>query len=169
MTHRLISQKKKKKGRHWFEIFEHNLLKYLSLKTVQHFAILKLKNGKIKLIRDVNDYTLHGRKVSQILSKEVIFSNVKVRVLVAQPCLVLCDPVDCRLPGSSGHLQARIWQFSRHEYCNGLPFPSPGDLLNPGIKLGLLHCRQILYHLSHRRSPFINIKVNKNNNPQGEC
>ena len=118
------------------EIFEHNLLKYLSLKTVQHFAILKLKNGKIKLIRDVNDYTLQGRKVSQILSKEVIFSNVKVKVLVAQPCLVLCDPVDCRLPGSSGQLQARIWQFSRHEYCSGLPFPSPGDLLNPAIKLG---------------------------------
>ena len=22
----------------------------------------------------------------------------------------------------------------RQEYCSGLPFPSPGDLLNPGIK-----------------------------------
>ena len=33
---------------------------------------------------------------------------------------------------------------------------------------GLLHCRQILYHLSHQRSLFMNIKVNKNNNPQGE-
>ena len=26
--------------------------------------------------------------------------------------------------------------FSRQEYRNGLPFPSPGDLLDPGIKLG---------------------------------
>ena len=26
--------------------------------------------------------------------------------------------------------------FSRQEYCNGLPFPSPGDLPNPGIKPG---------------------------------
>jgi len=26
--------------------------------------------------------------------------------------------------------------FSRHEYWSGLPFPSPGDLLNPGIKPG---------------------------------
>ena len=25
--------------------------------------------------------------------------------------------------------------FSRQEYCSGLPFPSPGDLPNPGIKL----------------------------------
>ena len=25
-------------------------------------------------------------------------------------------------------------KFSRQEYWNGLPFPSPGDLPNPGIK-----------------------------------
>ena len=25
-------------------------------------------------------------------------------------------------------------EFSRQEYWSGLPFPSPGDLLNPGIK-----------------------------------
>ncbi|MFX8789993.1 hypothetical protein ABTM65_19400 [Acinetobacter baumannii] len=24
--------------------------------------------------------------------------------------------------------------FPRHEYWSGLPFPSPGDLPNPGIK-----------------------------------
>ena len=47
---------------------------------------------------------------------------------VAQSCPTLCDPVDCSPPGSSIHgiLQARI--------LSGLPFPSPGDLLNPGIK-----------------------------------
>ena len=27
-------------------------------------------------------------------------------------------------------------EFSRKEYWNGLPFPSPGDLLNPGIDPG---------------------------------
>ena len=26
--------------------------------------------------------------------------------------------------------------FSRREYWSGLPFPSPGDLPNPGIELG---------------------------------
>ena len=26
--------------------------------------------------------------------------------------------------------------FSRQEYWNGLPFPSPGDLPNPGIEPG---------------------------------
>ena len=31
--------------------------------------------------------------------------------------------------------------FSRQEYWSGLPFPSPGDLPNPGIEPGLPHCR----------------------------
>ena len=29
-------------------------------------------------------------------------------------------------------------EFSRHEYWSGLPFPSPGDLPDPGITLGSL-------------------------------
>ena len=35
--------------------------------------------------------------------------------------------VACQAPPSMG--------FSRQEYWSGLPFPSPGDLLNPGIEL----------------------------------
>ena len=49
--------------------------------------------------------------------------------LVSKLCPTLCDPMDCRPPGSSVHgiSQARInW--------SGLPFPSPGHLPNPGIK-----------------------------------
>ena len=37
----------------------------------------------------------------------------------------------------------------------GVPFPFPGDLPNQGWNPGLLHCRQILYQLSHKRSPRI--------------
>ena len=41
-------------------------------------------------------------------------------------------------------------EFSRQEYWNGLPFPPPGDLPNPGIELAsLASCftdRQILHH-----------------------
>ena len=51
--------------------------------------------------------------------------------------------MDCSPPGSSIHgiLQARILEwvaisFSRQEYWSGLPFPSPGDLPDPGIKPG---------------------------------
>ena len=48
-------------------------------------------------------------------------------------------------------------EFSRPEYWSGQPFPSPGDLLNPGSNPGLLHCRQILYELSHQGSPSLTI------------
>ena len=43
--------------------------------------------------------------------------------------------------------------FSRQEHWSGLPFPSLGDLPNPRIDPGLLHCRQIPYHLSYQGSP----------------
>ena len=46
-------------------------------------------------------------------------------------------------------------EFSRSEYWSGLLFPSPGDLPNTGIKLSSLHCRWILYQLSHKGSPRI--------------
>ena len=44
-------------------------------------------------------------------------------------------------------------EFSRQEDWSRLPFPSPGDLPDPGIELSLLHCRRILYCLSHQGSP----------------
>ena len=48
--------------------------------------------------------------------------------------------MDCLLyPGDS----------PRQEYWSRLPFPSPGDLPNPGIKPRSPHCRQTLYCLSH--------------------
>ena len=42
--------------------------------------------------------------------------------------------------------------FSRQEYWNGLPCPPAGDLPDPGLNLGLPHCRQTLYCLSHQGS-----------------
>ena len=39
------------------------------------------------------------------------------------------------------------------EYWSGSPIPSPGDLPNPGLNRGLLHCRWILYQLSYQGSP----------------
>ena len=48
-------------------------------------------------------------------------------------------------------------ELSRPEYWSGYPFPSPGDLPNPGIKPGLLHCRRILYRLSHKGSPLVEV------------
>ena len=66
-------------------------------------------------------------------------------MLVARSYLTLCNPMDCSPPGSSVHeiLQARILEWAA--------VSSPGNLLNPG----LLHCRQILYHLRHQGNPKI--------------
>ena len=50
---------------------------------------------------------------------------------VTQLCSILCDPMESvayQAPLSMG--------FSRQEYWSGLPFPSPGDLPNPGIEPG---------------------------------
>ena len=48
---------------------------------------------------------------------------------VTQPCLTLCDPMDCSLPGSSVHgiFQAIVLEW--------IAIPSPVDLPDPGIKL----------------------------------
>ena len=50
-------------------------------------------------------------------------------VRITQSCLTLNDPMDCNLSGSSVH-----GIFSRREYWSGQPFPSPGDLPDPGIE-----------------------------------
>ena len=49
--------------------------------------------------------------------------------------------------------------FSRQQYWSGLPFPSPGDLPDPGSNSGLPHCGQTLYPLSHQGSPKMSRKI----------
>ena len=69
------------------------------------------------------------------------FSQVNPE-LFGIPWAVACQiPLSMRLP--------------KQEYWSGLSFPSPGDLSTQGLNLGLLHCRQILYHMSHQGSPII--------------
>ena len=55
----------------------------------------------------------------------------------------LCNTIDCSLPGSSVHgiYQARIL---------GLPFLLQEIFPTKGLNLGLLHCGQTLYRLSHQ-------------------
>ena len=54
-----------------------------------------------------------------------------VMCLLAQSCLTLCNPMDCTACQASLSME-----FSRQEYWSGLPFPSPGDLSDPGIEPG---------------------------------
>ena len=50
------------------------------------------------------------------------------RVLLVQLCPTLCCPMDLN------HQPPMPMEFSRQEYRSGLPFPTLGDLPNPGIK-----------------------------------
>ena len=71
----------------------------------------------------------------KLLYNVVLISTVQKQ---SQPC----ENVSCSfMPGSlcSFGLHARLLcplGFSRQEYWSGLPCPSPGDLLDPGIEPG---------------------------------
>ena len=47
--------------------------------------------------------------------------------MYAQSCPIYCDPMDCN------PLNFCV-EFSRQKYWGGLPFPTLGDLPNPGIE-----------------------------------
>ena len=55
---------------------------------------------------------------------------VHVLCLISQSCPTLCNPIDCSLACQA----PRSMGFSRQKYWSGLPFPSPGDFSDPGIK-----------------------------------
>ena len=73
--------------------------------------------------------------------------------LVAQSCLTLCHPTDCSPLGSSVHgiLPGKNAGVCCHFLLQGI-FPTKG------LNLGLLHCSQILYRLSHQGSPLLLIE-----------
>ena len=59
-------------------------------------------------------------------------------VKVAQSCITLCDSM----------------KFSRPEYWSGSLSLLQGIFPTQGLNPGLLHCRRILYQLSHKGSPW---------------
>ena len=54
------------------------------------------------------------------------FMKVKVKLL---SCVQLFGT-----PGTMAYQAPLSMGFSRQEYWSGLPFPSPGDLLDPGLE-----------------------------------
>ena len=71
---------------------------------------------------------------------------MKVKVLVAQSCPTLYDPMDCTPPNSSVSeiVQRRILEWVAIPFSKGASWPKDGTFS------GLPHCRQILYCLSHQ-------------------
>ena len=81
-------------------------------------------------------------------------SPVKVKVLVSQSCLTLCNPMDYILPGSSVHgiLQARILEWVAIPFSRGSSPPRDRTHF-------CFFCigRRVLYRLSHLGNPIISL------------
>ena len=71
-----------------------------------------------------------GTRARFLISSSGLPVTVCLKCVAYSVVLTLCDPMDCSPSDSSVHgiLQARI--------MNRLPFPSPGDLPDPGIEHG---------------------------------
>ena len=97
------------------------------------------------------DYKKKGRIYSHFISNcQNLGANkmsFNMKVLVAQWCPALCDHMDCNPPGSSAQgFSGKNTGVSCH-FLLQVIFPTQGS------NSGLLHCRQILYYLSHQGSP----------------
>ena len=83
-------------------------------------------------------------------NEDVVYIHTKatLHAKLLQLCLTLCDPMDSSPPGSTVHriLQARI-------ILESAAMPFSRIFLTQELNLALLHCRQILYQLSHQGSP----------------
>ena len=72
---------------------------------------------------------LPGRFFTTCAPWEALFYTWKVKVKSLSVRLFVT-------PWTVAHQAPPSMELSRQEYWNGLPFPSPGDLLDPGIKPG---------------------------------
>ena len=74
-------------------------------------------------------------------------------------CSVKCESVSCSVVSFSlkchGHVPARLFcAWNSPGKKTGVIWHSLLQIFpTQGLNLGLLHCRQILYHLSHQESP----------------
>ena len=61
--------------------------------------------------------------------------EIKLQCCDSKPPVKLLSCVQLfATPWTVAHQAPPSMEFSRQEYWSGLPFPSPGDLPNPGIK-----------------------------------
>ena len=89
-------------------------------------AAIKISRRNISNLRYADNNTLMAESEEELKSLETKVKESESEF--AQSCLTLCNPMDCayQAPLSMG--------FSRQECWSGLPFPFPGDLLDPGIE-----------------------------------
>ena len=107
----------------------------------QRGDILEEKGLQLLPLKPLADFQAVKRE--KPCKKQHLF-KVRLCVLVAQLCLTFCDPMDCSLSGSSVHgiFLGNSTGVDCHFLLQGI-FPTKES------NSGLLHCRQILYSLSH--------------------
>ena len=66
-----------------------------------------------------------NKAVSSQIAQDLSAEKNKMKVLVTQMCLTLCNPMDCSPPGSSVHgiLQARILEWVAISFSMGSSSP----------------------------------------------
>ena len=90
------------------------------------------------------NYYLHpppppaASQIAQWSRTVTVKSLIRVRLLV--------------IPWTGAYHAPQSVGFSRQEYWSGLPFLLQRIFPSQGSNLGLLHCTQMLYHLSHQGS-----------------
>ena len=138
---------------------------------------MHINNLKSWVILDQNLWELASGGCAVLTNAQVIFGTLQFQhhhFLVFVLCLKLKITISFSGPlstlllfsgsvvsdsfatlASVAHQAPLSMGFSRHEYWNGVPFPSPGYLIDPGIDPHLLHYRRILYHWATREAPLI--------------
>ena len=85
------------------------------------------------------------------------FAGDGLTLALPAPCACLLSCVRLfATPWTAAHQVPLSMEFSRQEYWSGLPFPPPGDLPNPGLKLmssASLALQADSLPLSHQGSP----------------
>ena len=136
----------------WEKLFANHIFdKALNIEYIENFVNWIIREQTIQLE--------NGQNLGHFMKENKRMTNIHLKIGSTSLALLKCK---CRLYAvlSCSVVSNSLWpygqvplsmEFSRQEYWSGLPFPAPGDLPN----LSLLHCRQILYCLSHQGSPRI--------------
>ena len=143
------------------------LSKFLSLSAMHCSESIPLHHGMLTVI------TLYSVFSFSHMNPWILWGQKRKECEVTQSCLTLCDPMDCRLlcprflhpwnfPGESPGMVAISfsrgsswsWNFPGKSIGVGIHFHLQGIFPTQGSNLGLPHCGQTLYRLSHLGSPW---------------
>ena len=106
----------------------------------------------------IPDWSLHKQKRKNCYQ----LPRSQVFLLIASVCV--CQSLSCvqlfETPWTVAHQAPLFTGFSRQEYWSGWPFSGRSSAIQKtfptqGLNPGLMHCRWILYCLSHKQSPLI--------------